>query len=103
MPIGYMYILECCGGSFYTGSTVDLARRVTQHQSGNGSNFTRDRLPIKLLYSEKYDRIDYAFTREKQVQKWSRAKKIALMNGDLNELHEKAKCLNKTHYSNKQQ
>ncbi len=101
MPTGYMYILECCGGNFYTGSTIDLIRRLAQHQSGNGANYTRDRLPVKLIYSEKHPKIGQAFYREKQVQKWSRAKKIALMNGDLEELHIQATCLNITHYSNK--
>ncbi len=83
---GYMYILQCNDGSYYTGSTKDIERRLAQHQNGEGANHTKKRLPVKLLYYEKYNRIDTAFYREKQVQGWSRAKKEALMRGDLDEL-----------------
>ncbi len=83
---GYMYILECCDGSYYTGSTNDLDLRLQQHQNGEGSNHTRKRLPVELVYYEKFDRIDEAFYREKQVQGWSRKKKEALINGCNNDL-----------------
>ena len=78
---GYMYILECSDGSYYTGSTIDLKRRLLQHQLGEGANYTSKRLPVKLVYFEEYDRIDHAFYREKQVQKWSQVKKQALIYG----------------------
>jgi len=91
MPKGYMYILECSDGAYYTGSTKDLMRRLEQHQSGEGANYTAKRLPVKLLYYEVYDRIDYAFNREKQVQGWSRKKKEVLINGDEQLLSELAK------------
>ena len=86
-----MYILECSDGTYYTGSTKDLMRRLEQHQSGEGANYTAKRLPVKLLYYEVYDRIDYAFNREKQLQGWSRKKKEALINGDEQLLSELAK------------
>ncbi|MCG9899780.1 MAG: GIY-YIG nuclease family protein [Hydrotalea sp.] len=75
----WMYILECADGSFYTGSTKDIDLRLAQHEAGEGSNHTKKRLPVKLVYYEEYDRIDDAFSREKQVQGWSRKKKIALI------------------------
>lgn len=78
---GYMYILECSDGSYYTGSTTDLDLRLQQHQNGEGANHTKKRLPIKLVYFEEYSRIDEAFYREKQVQGWSRKKKEALIKG----------------------
>ena len=81
-----MYILECDNGNYYTGSTRYLERRLKQHQAGEGSNYTKKNLPVKLIYYEEYDRIDLAFYREKQVQKWSRKKKKALMNGEFGEL-----------------
>jgi putative endonuclease len=74
-----MYILLCADGSYYTGSTKDLERRLAQHQNGEGANYTKKRLPVKLVYWEEFDRIDSAFHREKQVQAWSRAKKEALI------------------------
>lgn len=96
----YMYILECVDGSFYTGSTKDLPRRLWQHQNGFGANHTKKRLPVKLVYAEYYDRVADAFYREKQVQGWSRAKKIALMNSDWGKLHLLAECQNDSHYKN---
>lgn len=99
--MGYMYILECSNGTFYTGSTKDLERRIAQHQAGEGANYTKKHLAVELIYYEKFDRIDWAFQREKQVQKWSRKKKIALMNGRLDLLHPLAECMNKSHYKAK--
>jgi putative endonuclease len=85
---GWMYILECSDGSFYTGSTIDLERRLIQHAAGEGANHTKKRLPIKLVYFEEYPRIDLAFYREKQVQGWTRKKKEALIGGENNKLPE---------------
>ena len=79
---GYMYILECADGSFYTGSTVNLRERLCQHRCGEGAKHTKQYLPVKLVYYESFGRIDKAFAREKQVQGWSRAKKIALIKGN---------------------
>ena len=81
MSKGYMYILECSDGSYYTGSTKNLERRLWEHQHSLGANYTRKRLPVKLVYFEEYDRIEDAFRREKQVQGWSRRKKQALIEG----------------------
>lgn len=78
---GWMYILLCSDGSYYTGSTNNLELRLTQHQRGEGANYTKKRLPVKLLYFEEYERIDLAFYRKKQVRGWSRKKKEALING----------------------
>ncbi len=89
---GYMYILLCNDGSYYTGSTNDLERRMEEHFSGQGSNHTKKHPPIKLLYYEEFQRIDEAFYREKQVQGWSRKKKEALINGQYEKLPELAKC-----------
>ena len=83
---GYMYVLECADGSFYTGSTSDLRLRLEQHRTGEGAKYTGARVPVRLVYYETFARIDQAFTREKQIQGWSRAKKIALIRGEINEL-----------------
>ena len=79
MAIGFMYILKCADGSYYTGSTVNLELRLAQHQNGEGANHTRKRLPVVLVYYEEYQNIADAFHREKQVQGWSRKKKEALI------------------------
>ena len=83
---GYMYILECANGNYYTGSTNNLERRLTEHQNGEGANFTKKHLPVNLVYFEEFQRIDHAFYREKQVQGWSRKKKEALITGGFDKL-----------------
>jgi putative endonuclease len=84
----YMYILKCSDGSYYTGSTKDLQRRFKQHQNGEGANHTKKYGLVELVYFEEFDRIDFAFNREKQVQGWSRKKKEALINGFRSKLPE---------------
>ena len=96
----HMYILECADGSLYTGSTTNLELRIEEHQNGQGANHTKKRLPVKLVYYEAFERIDEAFRREKQVQRWSRRKKLALINSMPGKLRELAECKNQTHYKN---
>lgn len=86
MSKGYLYILKCADGSYYTGSTRNLQQRLNQHQNGEGAKYTRKRLPVKLVFQEEFSRIDEAFHREKQVQGWSREKKQALIKGDFDKL-----------------
>jgi len=86
-----MYILECCDGTYYTGSTKSLSRRLDQHSLGEGANYTSKRLPVKLVYEEEFEHVGLAFAREKQVQNWSHGKKEALIKGDF----EKVKKLGK--------
>ena len=97
---GWMYILECSNGTYYTGSTNMLELRLQQHQNGEGANFTKKHLPDRLIYFEEFQRIDDTFNREKQVQGWSRKKKEALIQGFTEKLHELAECKNETHYLN---
>jgi len=97
---GYMYILECSDGKYYTGSTINLEKRLKEHQTGVGSNYTAKRLPVRLLYYEEFADISLAFYREKRIQGWSRAKKQALMLKNCKELHDLAACKNESHYTN---
>jgi len=82
----WLYILKCADGSYYTGSTNNLALRVAQHQAGEGSAYTRRRLPVELAYSQEFSSEHEAFLRERQVKGWSRAKKEALIRGDFEAL-----------------
>lgn len=70
-----MYILKCADGSYYTGSTIDLEKRLWQHQNGEGANYTKKHLPVELVYLEEFSTIETAYEREKQIQKWTRKKK----------------------------
>ncbi|MDF9716396.1 GIY-YIG nuclease family protein [Nocardioides sp. ChNu-153] len=71
----WAYLLECSDGSYYAGSTVDLERRLTEHQDGVGAAYTRRRRPVRLAWSGEFDRIDEAFAFEKRIQGWGRAKR----------------------------
>jgi putative endonuclease len=84
--MGYFYILECSDGTYYSGSARELISRVIEHRNGEGANYTRKRLPVKLIYFEKYTRVVEAFYREKQVQNWSHKKKKALVKGKIKDL-----------------
>ncbi|MCL9805447.1 GIY-YIG nuclease family protein [Flavobacterium amniphilum] len=97
---GYMYILECADGSYYTGSTIDLNKRLEEHQNGEGANHTKKRLPVKLIYFEEYQHVYEAFYREKQVQGWSRKKKEALIEKNDNLLKIASECMNDSHFKN---
>ena len=95
----YMYILKCSDESYYTGSTRNLSKRISEHNSGSAANYTRRRLPVVLVYFEYFERIEDAFHREKQVQKWSAAKKEALIKRDVNLLKQLSACKNLSHFS----
>ena len=79
----HVYILECKDGSFYTGITDNLKRRLLEHKSGKGGKFTRVFVAEKFLYSEQYPTKQDALKREVQIKGWTRKKKLALINGDL--------------------
>jgi putative endonuclease len=82
----WLYILHCADGSYYTGSTNNLSLRLAQHQAGEGSIYTRSRLPVKLVYTQEFPSKHDVFLRERQVKGWSRAKKAALIRGDFEAL-----------------
>lgn len=97
---GYTYILLCEADKLYTGSTRDIEKRFHQHCNGEGANYTKKFKPIRIVYLEGHTRIDYAYNREKQIQRWSRGKKDALIKGEWDELKELAECLNESHCRN---
>ena len=84
--MAWAYLLECSDGSFYAGSTTDLPRRVSQHQLGLGAEYTKRRRPVRLVWAAEFNRIDDAYAVEKQIQGWGRAKRIALVEGRLDDL-----------------
>jgi len=88
---GYMYILRCADGSYYVGSTRDIITRLKQHQDGEGAEYTRRRLPVELVFVQQCESIVQAYWFEKKVQNWSRAKREALINGELHLLPDLSK------------
>ena len=78
----WAYMLHCRGGAYYVGHTDDLDYRIGQHQSGLVAGFTADHLPVALVWSQDFPSRHEAKTAEKQINGWSRAKKMALIRGD---------------------
>jgi predicted GIY-YIG superfamily endonuclease len=81
--MAHTYILRCVDDSYYVGSTIDLERRLWQHNHDpDGPVYTRRRRPVTLAWAAEFASIAEAFAYEKQVQGWSRAKREALINGN---------------------
>lgn len=88
-----IYILRCANGSYYTGITRrSLEERVSEHAQGLIKGcYTESRLPVELVFSEYYVRIDEAVAAERRIEGWSRAKKEAMMRVDFAALTSLAK------------
>ena len=91
MEVYYVYILKCSDNTYYTGITSDLQQRVIDHQNGKYKGYTSKRRPISLVYYAEYTDVDIAISAEKQIKKWSKAKKEALINGEYDKLPNLAK------------
>jgi putative endonuclease len=86
--VAFVYILRCSDGSFYVGSTTALPHRLHQHASGRGAAYTRRRLPVTLVFAHECANVAEAFALEKRIQGWSRAKRLALIEGRFGDLPE---------------
>jgi len=76
----YVYILQCADKTLYTGITVDLARRLEEHNSSQlGAKYTRARRPVKMVYSKKFRSRSAASKAEYQIKKLSRENKLKLI------------------------
>jgi putative endonuclease len=76
----YLYILKCADKTLYTGITVDLERRIKEHNHSNlGAKYTRARRPVKIVYSKKFRNRSSASKEENRIKNLSRAKKFELI------------------------
>jgi putative endonuclease len=75
----YVYIVECSDGTFYTGYTNNIENRVNKHNSGKGAKYTKTRLPVKLVYKEKFCTKSEALKREYFIKQLTRKEKEKLM------------------------
>ncbi len=92
MKLSYVYILKCSDDSYYTGVTSNLNQRLFQHSSGFYKDcYTYKRRPVELVFKCEFTNITMAIDTEKQIKKWSRAKKEALINNDYDALPNLAK------------
>ena len=88
----YVYILKCSDDTFYVGMTNDIERRFIEHQEGkNPSSYTYNRRPVELVFYTSFSNVEMAIEFEKQIKKWSRAKKLALIEGRYEDLVNLAK------------
>lgn len=86
--MAYTYILKLANGAYYVGSTFSLKNRLQEHNAGLDF-YTKAHLPVELIYFEEYPTKEEAARREYQLKGWSRAKKEALMRGDLETLRKR--------------
>ncbi len=78
-PDHYTYVLRCSDGTFYTGYTTDVQRRVAEHDAGDGAKYTRGRTPVELVHVEGFDSKSAAMSREYEIKQLSRERKEALV------------------------
>ena len=75
----WVYVVECSDGTFYTGYTTDVSRRVAEHDAGNGAKYTRGRTPVTLRHTERFDSKSDAMSREYEIKQLSRSQKERLI------------------------
>ena len=74
----YVYIVLCKDGTYYTGSTNDLEKRLGLHNAGKGAKYTRSRRPVRLVWHKEYRYFRNAFLEEKRIQRLTRKQKEKL-------------------------
>ncbi len=75
----YVYMLQCCDDTLYTGYTNNLEKRIKIHNLGKGAKYTRARLPVKLVYYESYNLKTDAMKREYLIKQLKRSQKLELI------------------------
>ena len=75
----FVYLLECRDKSLYTGITTNVERRLKEHQTGIGGHYTSSRKAKKIVYSEKHPDRSSALKRESEIKRWTRQKKLDLI------------------------
>ena len=75
----YTYIVKCSDGTFYTGWTNDLTRRMEAHNQGRGAKYTKARRPVTLIYYEAFETKEEAMKREYAIKRLSRKEKEELI------------------------
>jgi len=77
-----VYVLACSDGTYYTGYTTDLERRVREHEAGEGAKYTRGRAPVEVVHVERYGSRSAAMAREAEIKQLARAAKERLVESD---------------------
>ncbi len=75
----HVYIVTCADGTYYTGSTGDLQKRIELHNKGRGAKYLRGKRPVELVYAREYRYYKLALTAERKIKTLSRKQKEALI------------------------
>lgn len=78
-PVHFVYIVRCADGTLYTGYARDPREREKAHNAGRGAKYTSGRRPVRLVYSELCESRGKALSRERELKRWSRARKEAFI------------------------
>ena len=73
--VNYTYILKCSDGTYYTGWTNNIMKRLENHNAGKGAKYTKSRLPVELVYYEAFETKEEAMRREYEIKQLTRAEK----------------------------
>ena len=93
--------MKCSDGTLYTGVTNNLERRLHEHQEGyKETSYTHNKRPVELAYYKEFNGPLKAIAFEKQLKRWTREKKDALIAGDINKLKGLASCKNISSHNN---
>ncbi len=76
----YIYILKCSDGTFYTGHTDNLEKRIAEHEDNIYECYTSTRLPVKIVFVQEFESRAEAIEAERRIKKWGKRKKDALIN-----------------------
>ena len=79
----WVYVLLCKDGSFYTGVTNNLDKRLLDHQAGKGAKYTRSHYPIRIIYKETFPTHSEALKREMEIKGWNKGKKVKNLGLDM--------------------
>lgn len=82
----FVYIVQCADGTFYTGFSTDVQKRVARHNEGRGAKYTRSRRPVTLVYKQQRMNAHSAKAEECAIKRLSRADKQRLIESQQNEL-----------------
>ena len=93
----YVYILKCSDGSYYTGHTDNLEKRIAEHHAGQMEGYTSSRLPLKVVFVQQCASRYEALAAERRIKNWSRKKKEALIQNDW----QRVSSLSKKKFKNK--
>lgn len=82
MPTHWVYVVRCADGTYYTGYTTDVERRVAEHDAGDGAKYTRGRAPVELVHADPHPSRSAALAREHEIKAMSRREKEQLVDSD---------------------